>query len=333
MLVADFSFMPRQASTMAGRVDGLFFFITGVVVFFSILIATLIIYFAIRYRRRFADQYPPKVHGSIKLEIVWSVIPLLICLIIFVWGAEVYFALQRPPDDAIEIYVVARQWMWKVEHPEGQREINTLHIPAGQPVKLILASEDVIHSFYVPAFRTKQDAVPGRYTQVWFQATEVGSYHLFCAEYCGTEHSRMIGKIVVMDPAEYQAWLTMGADGSLAQKGRQLFTKLQCITCHTGTPAARAPVLEGIFNTKVPLNDGRTVLADDNYLRESILQPAAKIVAGYQPIMPTYQGQVSEEELVQLLAFLKSLKQGQTPPRVEETPAPVVLPNPPAPRN
>jgi cytochrome c oxidase subunit 2 len=330
MTFAQIQLFPEQASTLAPQVDAVFFYILGVSAFFSVLIAFLVIFFAIRYRRRSPREVPAAVHGSMWLEAAWTLIPLGLVMILFVWGANVYFALARPPDDALDIYVVGRQWMWKVQHPEGQREINTLHIPVDQAVKLTLTSEDVIHSFFVPAFRTKQDAVPGRYTTTWFQATRPGTYRLFCAEYCGTEHSKMIGSIIVMKPADYQNWLQESAEGSLALQGRKLFTKLQCITCHGADAQARAPVLEGIFNTRVPLNDGRTLLADENYLRESILQPAAKVVAGYQPIMPTFQGIIKEDELVEMIAYIKSLKRGQTPPRVEETLPPEAPPQPPA---
>ncbi len=329
MIFAQIQLFPEQASTISSRVDAVFFYALAFSAFFSVLIAGLVIYFAIRYRRRSPHEIPAAIDGSTWLEVFWTLTPLVLVLIMFAWGANVFFAMARPPDDALEIYVVARQWMWKLQHPEGQREINTLHIPVDQAVKLTMTSEDVIHSFFVPAFRTKQDVVPGRYSTTWFQATKPGTYRLFCAEYCGTEHSRMVGSVIVMKPADYQNWLQETAEGSLALQGRKLFTKLQCITCHGANPQARAPVLEGIFNTTVPLNDGRTVVADENYLRESIMQPAAKIVAGYQPIMPTFQGIIKEDELVQVIAYIKSLKRGQTPPRVEETippEAPPVVP-------
>ncbi len=330
MTFAQIQLFPEQASTIAPRVDAVLFYVLGLSIFFTVLIAGLVIYFAIRYRRRSPNEVPPRVHGAMWLEIGWTVIPFILVMILFGWGANVFFALARPPDDALEIYVVGRQWMWKIQHPEGQREINTLHIPVDQPVKLTMTSEDVIHSFFVPAFRTKQDVVPGRFSTTWFEATKPGTYRLFCAEYCGTEHAKMVGTVMVMKPADYQKWLQEGAEGSLALQGRKLFTKLQCITCHGANAQARAPVLEGIFNTMVPLNDGRNVVADENYLRESIMQPAAKIVAGYQPIMPTFQGLIKEDELVELIAYIKSLKRGQTPPRVEETPPPEVLPAVPA---
>jgi len=319
-----FSLFPEQASTMAPHVDALFLFISGISIFFTLLIAILLMTFAVRYRRRSEDYFPKPFIGSKRLETAWSVIPLAIVLVIFGWGATVYLNIARTPDNAIEVYVTGRQWMWHLQHPGGQREINTLHVPVGTPVKLILTSEDVIHDFFVPAFRMKMDAVPGRYTYAWFEATRPGTYHLFCVQYCGTDHSRMVGKVVVMEPKEYGEWLDQEADLSLALQGRQLFTKLQCITCHHAEAGARAPLLENIYNSRVQLEDGRTVVADDTYLRESILYPAAKVRAGYRPIMPTFKGQVSEDELVRILAFLKALRSGGTPPRVERTPPPAV---------
>ncbi len=313
---------PRQGSTVAPHVDALFFFVLAVTLFFTLLIAALVIGFAVKYRRRAPDEIPKPVIGSTSLEILWSAVPLAIALGIFVWGASVYFDIYRPPDDALEVYVVGRQWMWKVQHPDGQREINELHIPVGRPVKLIMTSEDVIHDVFVPEFRVKQDVLPGRYTTLWFEATKPDRYHWFCAEYCGTGHSTMVGTVVAMDPAEYQDWLSSRAEGSLALEGRKLFQQLQCLTCHTGTPSGRAPVLEGIFRRTVPLEGGGTVTADESYLRESILRPDAKVVAGYRPIMPAYEGQVTEEQLVQVIAYLKALQPGQTPPRTEETEPP-----------
>jgi cytochrome c oxidase subunit II len=322
----DLPLFPRQASTIAGEIDGLFLFILGVTLFFTLLIATLIVYFAVRYRRRSEDDYPSPIIGSTVLEAIWTAIPFCIAMLIFFWGASVYFQVVRPPDDCLEIYVVGRQWMWKAQHPDGQREINELHIPVGRPVKLIMTSEDVIHSFYVPAFRVKQDVLPGRYTRLWFEATKPDRYHLFCAEYCGTGHSTMGGWVVALPPDEYQQWLSGQAEGSLALQGRKLFLKKQCITCHTGTAEARAPNLEALFGKTVRLQDGGSVVADENYLRESILVPDAKVVAGYQPIMPSFKGQVSEEELIQLIGFIKALQPGQMPTRTEETPPPTVAP-------
>jgi cytochrome c oxidase subunit 2 len=243
----------------------------------------------------------------------------------------VYFQERTPPRDATEVYVVAKQWMWKLEHAEGQREINELHVPVGRDVKLIMTSQDVIHSFYIPAFRLKQDVLPGRYTTLWFRATKPGTYHLFCAEYCGTQHSGMVGSIVVQEPAQYEAWMNTNQNGPLSGTGEQVFAQLGCATCHrsetpgsgtagSGSPASdvpsRGPTLAGLFGSPVQLQDGRTVTADENYIRESILDPGAKIVNGYKPIMPTFQGLVSEEQLNALVAYVKSLsvaKPGEAP--------------------
>ncbi len=325
-MFADVQLFPEQASTMAAQVDALFLFLLVVSGFVALLIAALVIVFAVKYRRRLDSPLTPRIHGSIPLELFWSIGPLLLAAVMFGWGTEVYFRLATPPADSLEVYVVAKQWMWKIQHLGGQREINELHIPVGRPVKLTLTSEDVIHDFFVPAFRTKVDVIPGRYVQTWFQATKPGRYHLFCAQYCGTNHSGMTGWIVVQEPAEYQAWLNNHAEGSLALEGRKLFLKYRCVTCHSADSGARGPVLESLYGRMVSLNDGRTVLADETYLRESIVRPDAKVVAGFQPIMPTFQGQISEAELIELIAFIKALEPGQTPPRVDTALPPVVTP-------
>jgi cytochrome c oxidase subunit 2 len=306
---------PERASTMAWRVDALYFFLIAVAVFFSLLIAGLIVYFAVKYRRRAPTSVGANIHGSMALEIGWSVIPLMITMVIFVWGASVFFAMSHPPAETLNIYVVGKQWMWKFQHLDGQREIDELHVPVGRAVKLIMTSEDVIHDVFVPAFRVKADVLPGRYTNIWFQATRPGRYHLFCAEYCGTKHSGMIGQIVVMEPSEYQTWLSGGApEGSLASGGEKLFQDLACVTCHRADAQGRGPVLQGLFGKPVQLQSGETVVADEAYIRESILRPSAKITAGFQPIMPTFQGLISEEQLLQLIEYIKSLNtQPQTP--------------------
>jgi cytochrome c oxidase subunit II len=301
-------FAPDQASTVSGTVDDLYLFLVGLTVFFSVLITALIIYFALKYRRRSDDEYPRPIEGSMKLESVWIVIPFIIVMVIFVWGASVYFAVFRPPEEALDVYVVGKQWMWKFEHPDGQREINELHVPIGRRVKLVMATEDVIHAVFVPAFRVKADVVPGKYTSIWFEPTKPGRYHLYCAEYCGTGHSRMIGWVEVMTPADYQAWLSGGVrEEPLAVRGQKVFASLACNNCHRSDGTGRGPALDGLFGKQVELETGQTIVADENYIRESILNPKAKILAGYQPVMPTFQGLLSEEQLLQLVSYIKSL--------------------------
>ncbi len=317
-------FAQVAASSVAGEVDALFYFLVAVTAFFTIGISLAILFFAIRYRRRSPDELPPEVHGSLTLELAWTVVPLGLVAIMFVWGAKVYFHMNRAPDDAMTVTVVGKRWMWKLQQPTGQREINELHVPVGRAVKLVITSEDTIHSFFVPAFRIKKDAVPGRYNQAWFRATKPGNYHLFCAEYCGTEHSRMTGQIVVMEPQAYQAWLASGAPPeSPVAAGERLFTEMNCIACHKPDSAQRGPMLAGIYGKSVLLTSGQRVTADDGYLRESIVNPAAKVTAGYQPVMPTYQGQISEEQLISLVAYLRSLRQEES--ASEPAGAPVTL--------
>jgi len=318
----DLPLFPSQASTVASHVDALYFYLLAVSAFFSVLIAVLVIYFAIKYRRRSDGEFPPGYAGSLKLELAWTIIPFLITMTFFVWGARIYFRMNRPPDDAMQIFVVGKQWMWKIQHPDGVREINELHVPVGRSVKLTMTSEDVIHSFFIPAFRMKRDVVPGRYQTVWFQATKPGDYHLFCSQYCGTKHSAMIGTVHVMSPTDYQAWLAGGSGSeSLASAGAKLFTQHACNTCHRPDSLARGPNLEALFGKPVHLQNGQTVIADEGYIRESILMPAAKLVAGYQPIMPTFQGLISEEGILQLVAYIRSLSpvpgQAAPAPRIE----------------
>jgi cytochrome c oxidase subunit II len=300
---------PEVASTMASRVDGLYLFLVGLTAFFTILIAVLIAVFMIKYKRRSPHEIGARIHGGMALEIAWSVIPLLICMGIFVWAADIFLAMSRPPAETMNIYVVGKQWMWKFQHLDGQREINELHVPVGRPVKLIMTSEDVIHDVFVPAFRVKADVIPGRYSHLWFEPTKAGEYHLFCAEYCGTKHSGMIGRVVVMEPDDYQAWLSGGVqEGSLASSGGKLFQDLACNTCHRPDAQGRGPVLQNLFGKQVTLQSGETLVVDEAYIRESILTPGKRITAGFQPIMPTFQGLVSEEGLLELIEYVKSLK-------------------------
>jgi cytochrome c oxidase subunit 2 len=308
----NFPLFPERASAMAWQVDGLYFLLTAVSAFFTLLIFALVLFFAIKYRRS-AHPHAEQIEGSLPLELAWTLIPLGICMIFFAWGSLIYFQQARPPRGAMEVYVVAKQWMWKMEYEGGQRDINQLHVPVGRDVRMIMSSQDVIHSFFVPAFRVKADVLPGRYTEIWFRPTQPGTYHLFCAEYCGTDHSGMIGQVIVMEPDAYATWLTSGNNGaptgSLAANGAQLFQQLGCATCHRSDTQARGPDLAGMYGKQVQLADGRTVVADENYIRESILNPGVKIVAGFKPIMPTFQGQVSEEGLMALVAYIKGLPQ------------------------
>lgn len=316
-LTQVFRLMPDQASTIAGQVDALFLFLVAVTLFFAGLIFLLILVFALKYRRRSEAERPKAIHGSLVLEAFWTIVPLGIALAIFVWGAYLYFVISRPPAAAMEIYVVGKQWMWKLQHPTGQREINELHVPLGRPVKLTMTSEDTIHSFYVPAFRIKADVVPGKYTSAWFEATKPGEYHLFCAEYCGTSHAVMGGRIVVMEPAEYERWLSGGvtAAESPPAAGERLFARLACNVCHKPDGTGRGPSLVGKFGRPEKLTTGESVPVDESYVRESILNPQAKITAGYPPIMPTFKGLVTEDQLLQLVAYIKSLQiSGQATP-------------------
>jgi cytochrome c oxidase subunit 2 len=314
--MGSFSIFPERASTSAGQIDVLYSFLLVVGIGMTLLIFASVFILAIKYRRRSDDDRPAQIQGSLPLEITWSVIPFLVMLIMFAWGTKLYFQNYTPPRlDTLDIYVTGKQWMWKVQYPDGQREINELHVPTGRTVKLILASEDVIHSFFIPAFRLKHDVVPGSYQTYWFEATKPGRYHIFCAEYCGTNHSRMIGWATVMEPAEYEKWLSGGsAGGSMVEQGAKLFEQYGCISCHLTESQGRCPSLRNVFGHPVVLDDGRTVVADEAYVRESILNPNAKIVKGYhRDIMPVFQGQISEEGLLQLIVYVKSLSTPAAP--------------------
>ncbi|MEP7249549.1 MAG: cytochrome c oxidase subunit II [Spartobacteria bacterium] len=303
-----FRLFPPEASTGASQVDWLYFGLTIMMLFFCIVVFLPIIYFCVRYRRGSkADRSNPS-SGNNLLESGWTLFPLVVSLGFFAWGAIVYYQIERPPRDTLEVQVVAKQWMWKLQHAEGKKEINELHIPLGRAITLTMTSQDVIHSFFVPAFRVKQDVVPGKYTKEWFEPTRLGEYHLFCAEYCGTDHSRMIGRVVVMEPAAYARWLTTGESGlSLALEGRRLFREKGCSGCHEGNSVIHAPPLEGVYGKQVPLASGEIVTADDQYLRDSILLPGKQVSAGYPNVMPTFSGHISEAEIMQIIAYLKSI--------------------------
>jgi len=301
------SFIPEQASSISVEVDRLLYFLLAVSVSLTLLIVAAITYFAIRYRRRSEREVPARIEARWPLQIAWSIIPLGITMVMFAWGARIFSEESRPPRDAIQIYVVAKQWMWKLQHVEGMREMNELHIPVGRPVKLTMTSEDVIHSFYVPAFRTKEDIVPGRYTTTWFTATKPGKYRLFCTEYCGTNHSGMNGWVYAMEPKDYELWMAGGPKGSLKEEGEKLFQDLACIKCHKEDGSGRCPSLKGLFGQTVLLTGGGTVDADEAYVRESILDPAAKVVDGYQPYMPVFKDRVTEEQVAALIEYVKSM--------------------------
>jgi len=320
----SFRFMPESASSIAPQIDALWFFITGVTVFFSVLIGVAVIFCAIKFRRRTTPLPTPvapedspaqptagKHHVNMVLEVTWTVIPLLIVMVIFFWSAKLFIDIHRSPKDPLNLYAIGKQWMWKIQHPDGQREINSMHVPIGREIKLTIASQDVIHSFYVPAFRLKQDAVPGRYTSMSFTPTKPGTYHLFCAEYCGTEHSKMIGKVVVMQPEEYEKWLAgVPIEETPISAGNRLFQSLGCQACH----AIQAPTMSGLYLSKREYlenpwdTETKFTVANETYLRESILNSTAKVIKGYSPIMPGYRGQIGEEQLQQLIAYIKSLQ-------------------------
>ena len=313
MKIFGIPIFPDQASTFAKDVDALYFFVFATSAFFAVVVALAVIYFGIRYHKTHDGEIGARIEGNLPLELLWSVIPTIIAMVMFGWGASVFYHLRRPPAEAMHIYAVGKQWMWKFQHLEGQREINELHIPAGQPVKITISSEDVLHSLFFPAFRTKIDAIPGRYTELWFDAQTPGQYHIFCAEYCGTNHAGMIGTVTVMEPANYQLWLQGGGmEGTLAQRGAKVFNDLACSTCHLDTGQGRGPSLKDIVGTTVELQNGSSVTVDEAYLRESILNSQAKVVKGFQPLMPTFQGLISEENLVALIEHVKSLSPNAT---------------------
>ncbi|HEU0208776.1 MAG TPA: cytochrome c oxidase subunit II [Candidatus Udaeobacter sp.] len=309
-----FHIFPPQASTGASAVDGLLFGLIAVSAFFVTVIFLPMIWFLVKYRRGSpADRSNPS-SGSNLVESGWTIGAIVISIGLFVWGALVYFNLERRPSNAIEVNVLGKQWMWQLQHTEGKRELNELHIPLNQTVALTMTSQDVIHSFYVPAFRVKQDVVPGKYTSEWFKAKRAGEYHLFCAEYCGTQHSGMIGRIVVMEPKAYEQWLKSGPPTEpIALAGQRLFQDRGCSGCHAANAKFHAPLLEGLYGKAVPLSNGRIVTADEQYLRDSILQPARDIAAGYDNIMPSFSGHLSEEELMQLIAYMKSIGTQEQP--------------------
>src|SRR6187402_11261 len=307
---------PREASTVAGQTDALYIFLWLMTIVGMALVLALLVVFSVKYRK---EKHPNaiQIEGSTLLEATWTIIPLGIFLFVFVWGAWLYFRIYNPPADSMNIYIVGKQWMWKAEQPGGQHEINALHVPMGRNVQLTMISQDVFHSYSIPEFRVKREVIPGRYSTVWFNATAAGTYHLFCTQYCGTLHSGMVGDVVVMTPSDYQAWVDSSTSGmSLAQNGERLFASMGCSQCHTGDAAARGPNLAGIYGAKLKMDDGSTQLVTDGFLRDAILNPSAHLPAGFKPIMPTYQGQISEEGVIDLVEYIKGLK---TNYRVQQT--------------
>lgn len=299
---------PGNASTFAGQWNWLFLVLVALSLLFALPIFTLLVTFAVRYRRgRRANRRLPRF-SEVRVELLWTIIPFLIAIGIFGWAARLYVDLYQPPADAMEIDVIGKQWFWEFQHAEGRRELSELHVPLGRPIRLTLTSEDVIHSLFVPAFRIKQDAVPGRYTTIWFEATETGEFRLNCTEYCGLDHALMGGKVIVMTPADYAQWLSGGGgDASLTTTGEHLFRQYGCSGCHRVDGGGVGPSLVGIYGKQVPLADGAFATADDRYIHDSILLPNAQVAAGYSPIMPSFRGRLSEAEIFGIIAYIKSL--------------------------
>jgi len=305
----EFQIFPEQSSAHAAQVDALFFFILAVSAFFSILIAGTLVYFSIKYRRKSPGEFAVITDSPVWVEVVWTLIPLALAMVMFAWGSRLYFSAYRPPSDAMDIQVIGKQWMWQMQHPQGRREINELHVPLGRSIRLVMISQDVIHDFYIPTFRIKQDVLPGRYTYEWFQSSRLGEFHLFCAQYCGTQHAMMTGRVIVMEPAQYDAWLSgSGSEETMAQSGERLYRQFGCNACH----GVKAPTLAGLFGSRVQFASGDSGIADESYLREHILTPSVRTVAGYPSIMPTYKGQMTEDQLAQIVAYIKSLRSYKT---------------------
>ena len=299
---------PERAGAYAGTLDFLFVSLLVIAFLTAGLVIFLLILFAAKYRHTSTARRDEPTKKTWRWEVGWTAASMVIFVGLAIWGASLYLRLYNPPADALQIFIVGKQWMWKAQHPGGQREINELHVPAGQDVRLVMASEDVIHSFFIPALRVKHDVVPGRYETMWFRADKVGRYHIFCAEYCGTDHAHMGGWLTVMKPRDYAGWLrSQGGQQTLAAQGEQLFRRYGCSGCHEPGGTVRAPQVEGLFGSPVPLSDGRVVVADERYIRDSILDPKAEVAAGYQPVMPTFAGQLTEDELAKLVAYIQSI--------------------------
>jgi cytochrome c oxidase subunit 2 len=348
-------FIPERASTLADRFEALFWYVTITTALAGLLVYAALFWFCVRYRRGKTPASTPRILGSERLEISWTIIPMLVFLTFFAGGVWVFNYYAHPPEDAMEVFIIGKQWMWKAQYPDGQRvivggnpanmndaerkSIGRLVVPINRPIKLTITSEDVIHDFGLPAFRAKMDALPGRYTSLWFHPTKLGEFHIFCDQYCGTWHSLMVGKVAVVSQEEFDQFLAghvplqsteNAVDGSMAWEGRQLFLKLQCIKCHTDVANSQAPSLAGVYGSRVPLRNGGAEIADDEYIIQSILKPRAKVVQNYEAVMPSYEGQVTAEDLNKLVAYIRSLnpRTGSRPPldTARFPPAPVGAP-------
>ena len=306
-------FFPDRASSIASHVDSLYFAWLGLSGAVALAVAVLIVWFAVKYRVGSAADRTVVDHAKHErmmhwIEIGWTVIPLALFIAMFIWSADVFYEAVTVPKDALPIYVVAKQWMWHAEHPNGEREIDELHVPVGRPVELVMTSQDVIHSLSIPGFRVKQDVLPGRYTTLWFTATHPGEYHLFCTQYCGASHARMVGRVVVMEPAAFESWLSAHAGAqTMAARGADRYRQFGCSGCHGANATVRAPKLEGLFGKPVQLQDGRSVIADERFIRDSVLLPNKDVPAGYEPNMPSFRGQLGEEDLLEIIEYVKSI--------------------------
>jgi len=305
----DFPWWPGAASSYAPEVDHLFIALLIVTALVLALVFGLMLVFAVRYRRGSDADRDHRVKKSWRWEVSWTTATFIAFLGLFYWGADLYRRLYHPPSGATELFVLGKQWMWKVEHPEGQSEIDELHLPVGRPVRLLMTSQDVIHSFFLPAFRVKRDVLPGRYESLWFEPTQTGEFPILCAEFCGLDHSHMRGRVIVMKEEDFAAWLEAQPPAeTLARAGAALFRELGCSGCHDGRGTVRAPRLDGLYGRPVPLQGGGTVVADERYIRDSILQPKREVAAGYEAAMPSFAGQIGEDEILKLMAYIKSLR-------------------------
>ncbi len=311
------TWIPEAASNLASKVDGLLLVITFISIFFFVLISAVLIYFAVKYRRRSDDEETPYITGNQTLEIIWTVIPSILLILLFVYGFVVYKEMRTPPKDAVDITVTGKQWLWTFEYYNGKKTLNELYVRLNRPVRMVMRADDVIHSFFVPAFRVKQDLMPGRYTQLWFTPTKIGTFDIFCAEYCGTGHSKMLGKVIVLSPEAYDIWEKgVAVDGGEAvaslppaELGEKLYKGKGCNACHSvDGSVVIGPSFKGLYEREGELEDGASYTADENYIMQSILEPQEQIVKGFQPVMPSFKGILSDAEITAIIAYIKTLK-------------------------